>query len=265
MSAGGAVVPLAEMVQLKGELRQGSLVFGKVAPASQVSLNGRPLPLSADGDFVFGLDRDAVSGDVLEIRHASGLLQTRVLEVAARQYAIQQVNGVPADIQSMQKSEATWLRIRDEVAAAQAARQIVSQLSACRQDFVWPLIGPVTGVFGSQRVYNGAPGTPHYGVDIAAPTGTPVQAPADGVVTLADDDMYYSGGTLIIDHGFGVSSSFIHLSKILVKVGAVVRQGDDIALVGATGRASGPHLDWRMNWLDRRIDPQLLVPAMPGQ
>jgi murein DD-endopeptidase MepM/ murein hydrolase activator NlpD len=117
-------------------------------------------------------------------------------------------------------------------------------------------------VYGSQRVLNGKPGRPHFGVDIAAPVGTLVHAPADGIVTLTDDDMFFSGGTLIVDHGHGLSSTFIHLSAILVKNGARVRQGDVIAKVGATGRASGPHLDWRMNLLKSRLDPQLLVDPM---
>jgi murein DD-endopeptidase MepM/ murein hydrolase activator NlpD len=175
------------------------------------------------------------------------------------------VNGISAEIQSDQKSPETWERIRQEQVAVDAARAQLLPITAFRQTFRWPAIGPVSGVFGSQRVYNGEPGRPHYGVDVAVPTGTRVYAPADGIVTLARKDMYYSGGTIILDHGFGLSSSFLHLSKVLVKVGDVIKQGDVLAETGATGRASGPHLDWRMNWLDRRVDAQLLVPAMPDQ
>jgi len=131
--------------------------------------------------------------------------------------------------------------------------------------FQWPLIGPITGVYGSQRVYNGVPGRPHYGIDIAAPMGAPVSTPAPGIVTLVHQDMFYSGGTLIIDHGYGVSSTMIHLSKVIAKVGDQVVPGDIVAEVGAGGRATGPHLDWRMNWMQQRIDPQLLVPPMPAQ
>ncbi|MGY0583956.1 MAG: M23 family metallopeptidase, partial [Paraglaciecola chathamensis] len=128
------------------------------------------------------------------------------------------------------------------------------------QDFIWPAQGPISGVYGSQRVLNGQPKRPHYGVDVAAPTGTPVYAPADGVVTLFVPDMYYSGGTMIIDHGLGVSSTFLHLSKGLVQVGDNVKQGQLVAEIGATGRVTGAHLDWRMNWMNVRIDPALLVP-----
>lgn len=138
-----------------------------------------------------------------------------------------------------------------------------------RQDFLntyrWPLIGPITGVFGSQRVYNGTPGRPHYGVDVARPVGATVIAPNSGVVTLVHNDMFYSGGTLIIDHGQGISSTFIHLSKILVAPGQEVETGQPIAEVGATGRATGPHLDWRMNWHGQRLDPALLVGPMPSE
>ena len=125
------------------------------------------------------------------------------------------------------------------------------------------VVGRISGVYGSQRVLNGNPGRPHYGLDIAAPTGSPVYAPASGIVTLAHNDMYFSGGTLILDHGHGLSSSFLHLSEILVEAGTRVKKGDLIARIGATGRASGPHLDWRMNWLDRRVDPRPLVEGKP--
>ena len=131
------------------------------------------------------------------------------------------------------------------------------------EPFAWPARGRISGVYGSQRILNGEPRRPHFGLDIAAPTGTPVYAPADGIVTLAYDDMYFSGGTLIVDHGHGLSSSFLHLSEVLVEAGMQVKKGDLIARIGATGRASGPHLDWRMNWLDRRVDPQLLVKDLP--
>ncbi|MGD2008216.1 MAG: M23 family metallopeptidase, partial [Cellvibrionales bacterium] len=136
-------------------------------------------------------------------------------------------------------------------------------LLAVRAGLDWPAEGRISGVYGSQRFYNGTPGSPHYGVDVAVPTGHPVLAPGPGVITLAEPDLFYSGGTVILDHGYGLSSSFLHMSKLHVAVGDEVQPGDLIGEVGATGRATGPHLDWRMSWLDQRIDPQLLVPAMP--
>ena len=122
-------------------------------------------------------------------------------------------------------------------------------------------MGPISGVYGSQRVYNGVPGTPHYGIDVAVPTGTAIVAPASGQIIMVHDNMFYSGGTIMLDHGHGVSSSFLHLSKTSVEVGDWVEQGDPIGEVGATGRVTGPHLDWRMNWGDSRIDPELLLRA----
>ena len=146
------------------------------------------------------------------------------------------------------------------VSSARSRREPVTGYA---NGFTWPAHGRISGVYGSQRVLNGEPRRPHFGLDIAAPTGSPVYAPADGVITLAHSDMYYSGGTLILDHGQGLSSTFLHLSKILVETGTPIKQGDLIAEIGSTGRASGPHLDWRMNWLNRRVDPQLLMNGSP--
>ena len=154
-------------------------------------------------------------------------------------------------------------RIARDSKAVKQARAKITDHEWFVGGFIRPLEGPITGVYGSQRIYNGIPKQPHYGIDYAAPEGAKVRAPAGGVVTLVHDNMYFSGGTLIIDHGHGLSSTFLHLSKILVKPGSYVRRGMDLAEVGATGRATGPHLDWRMNWRDVRIDPQLVLGALP--
>ena len=249
-------------VVLNGDLVQGAMVIGQAPPGSQVNLNGEALKLSVEGDFVFGLDRDARSGDMLQVVFPDGQFWQRELVIASRNYNIQYVNGIDEKIQSKQKSKETWERIKNENLVVKEARSDHFEQLFFKQAFKWPLIGPITGVFGSQRVYNGEPGRPHYGVDIAAPVGTEVYAPADGTITLAHDDMYYSGGTIIMDHGYGISSSFLHLSEVLVKVGDEIKQGDLIARVGKSGRSSGSHLDWRMNWYDRRIDPELIVPPM---
>jgi murein DD-endopeptidase MepM/ murein hydrolase activator NlpD len=155
-------------------------------------------------------------------------------------------------------------REREKVRAAKAKRiETPGFLRAVREGLSWPAKGRISGVYGSQRFYNGNPGNPHYGVDIARPTGTPVYSPGPGLVTLAEPDLFYSGGTVILDHGYGLSSSFLHMSRIDVAVGDVLEVGDLIGAIGATGRATGPHLDWRMSWFNQRIDPQLLVPPMP--
>jgi murein DD-endopeptidase MepM/ murein hydrolase activator NlpD len=163
--------------------------------------------------------------------------------------------------------EEQLVRIRKErqLVRAAKARRIENEghLKAVLSGLSWPATGRISGVYGSQRFYNGTPGNPHYGVDVARPTGTPVHAPGPGVVTLAEPDLFYSGGTIILDHGYGLSSSFLHMSQIDVRVGDVLETGDIMGAIGATGRATGPHLDWRMSWFNQRVDPQLLVPPMP--
>jgi murein DD-endopeptidase MepM/ murein hydrolase activator NlpD len=246
----------------QGQFIQGGVVVGQLDPQQVVAfkLNERELPISAQGQVVFGFDRDAKSGDVLGLRMADGRELTQVLEVQPREYQIQRIEGISKRIMNPVKQDLA--RIGKESQMVTVARKQQLLRSEFSQTFVWPAIGPITGVFGSQRVYNGQPRRPHYGVDVAGPIGAPVHAPAGGKVTLAHPDMFYSGGTVIVDHGHGLSSSFLHLSKLHVKVGDEVKQGQLIAEIGASGRVTGAHLDWRMNWFDRRVDAQLLVPAM---
>jgi murein DD-endopeptidase MepM/ murein hydrolase activator NlpD len=153
-------------------------------------------------------------------------------------------------------------RIRRENRMIKKVRAVDSATPHFLKGWIWPSKGRISGVYGSQRVLNGKPRRPHFGVDVAAPVGTPVVAPSDGVVTLVEKDLYYTGGTIIIDHGHGLSSAFLHMNDVTVKKGQAVKQGDRIGTIGKTGRATGPHLDWRINLFDARIDPQLLVPPM---
>jgi murein DD-endopeptidase MepM/ murein hydrolase activator NlpD len=245
---------------LDGELVQGALIIGRTEPGTTVTMDGERVRVSSEGVFLLGFGRDAPPNSHLEAVFPDGSKTRRDLDIAKRSYRIQRVDGLPP--RTVTPSKKDMARIRKEIAEVKKARN----RNDAREDFLtgfeWPLKGRISGVYGSQRVLNGKPGRPHFGVDIAAPVGTLVHAPADGIVTLTDDDMFFSGGTLIVDHGHGLSSTFIHLSAILVKNGARVRQGDVIAKVGATGRASGPHLDWRMNLLKSRLDPQLLVDPM---
>jgi murein DD-endopeptidase MepM/ murein hydrolase activator NlpD len=191
-----------------------------------------------------------------------GKSEQHVFVVKAREYNVQRVDGVPQE--TVEPSPEQVERSKKESALVAAARKDDLPLDFFTQKFQWPVQGPISGVYGSQRIYNGVPKAPHFGVDIARATGTLVRAPAGGVVTLAHSNMFFSGGTLIIDHGHGLSSTFIHLSKIFVKQGDAISQGQQIALVGQTGRASGPHLHWAMNWFATRVDPQLLVGEMPA-
>lgn len=252
-----------QALELDGPLVQGGMLLGKIAPGSRVLLDGQPVKLSQNGRFVIGFDRDAAATAKLSVEYSSGEAETRQLAIKPRDYKIQRIEGIAESI--MNPSQEKLKRIRSEAALVRTAREQQLDRLDFTASFQWPLIGPISGVFGSQRVYNGVPKRPHYGVDVAAPVGTPVTTPAPGVVTLVHQDMFYSGGTLIIDHGHGLSSTMIHLSKVLVEEGDEVVPGDIVAQVGAGGRATGPHLDWRMNWNKARIDPQLLVGAMPAK
>lgn len=247
-------------LEIHGEWRQGQLLIGRVEPGSKVQFLNRELRVDEDGTFVLGLGRDAPERVQLLVNR-DGEQQHHEFEVQQRQYNIQRIEGVPQRTVTPPPEELERIQ-RDNALTRQARRQDLPRRDFL-QEFQWPTIGRITGVYGSQRFYNGEPRQPHFGVDVAAPQGTPVRAPVDGVVTLVHEDMFYSGGTLIVDHGHGVSSTFLHLSRILVAEGDVVTQGDLIAEVGASGRATGPHLDWRINWFNERLDPQLLVGPMP--
>lgn len=246
---------------LSGEPAPGALLVGKTLPGATVTLEGEALRINADGYFVFGFGRDDVGERNLRIRHGEDVEEWE-LSLAERSWDIQHVEGVPQE--TVTPPESRLQRIREEAGQVYQARQEDTQLDGFLQPFQWPVEGRITGVFGSQRVFNGEPRRPHYGVDIAAPTGTEVLAPADAVVSMAHDDMFFSGGTLILDHGMGVSSSYLHLSEILVAEGESVRQGDIIAKVGATGRATGPHLCWRINWYQERLDPMMVAGEPAG-
>lgn len=249
-------------LELDGTWQQGAVIVGRVADGVRVEFAERELLITENGQFVIGLGRDAESRATLTTIAADGVREEHIFEVAPREYNIQRVTGVPQ--RTVEPSPEQVERSRREAQLVAKARNVQLSTTDFAQKFQWPLTGRISGAYGSQRFYNGKPGSPHYGLDIAAPVGTEVRAPAGGVVTLVHPDMFFSGGTLIVDHGHGLSSTFIHLHKILVKQGDRVEQGQKIAQVGATGRATGPHLDWRMNWFDQRVDPQLLVGEMPG-
>jgi len=252
--------PLAAL-ELNGEAVQGGLIFGQAEPGSAVRLDGRDIMISESGRFVIGFGRDESGTRVLSINEPDGVEETIELTVAARDYRIERVDGLPP--KTVTPDPESLERIRRDAALVRSARALRDQRTDYAAGFAWPARGRISGVYGSQRVLNGEPRRPHFGVDVAAPTGTPVLAPAPGIVTLAEPDLYYSGGTLVLDHGQGLSSSFLHLSALHVAVGDRVETGELIAEIGATGRATGPHLDWRMNWLDKRVDPQLLVEGEP--
>ncbi|ABV36423.1 peptidase M23B [Shewanella sediminis HAW-EB3] len=251
---------VSAQVQLTGQMEQGALIRGQVTPGTTASLNGEALKVTPQGAFAFGFSRDAELKQELRLVYPDGLTQIKPLSILAKEYKIDRLTGISKKI--MKPDPKAQARAAKDSKQVKAARAQFSDKTAFSQDFIWPLTGRISGVYGSQRVYNGKPGNPHYGVDVAAKTGTVVVAPADGKISLSVPDMFYSGGTIILDHGYGVSSSFLHLSKLYVKEGQEIKQGQPIAEVGATGRVTGPHLDWRVNWYQMRLDPVTIVPSM---
>lgn len=256
-----SVVASAGELRLEGKFVQGGLVTGRTEPGSRVTFNDRRVRVSDGGVFLLGFGRDAPPEASLEVTFPDGSTVSRRLDVAAREYRIQRIDGLPP--RKVTPTAEDLKRIRKEAAAVRAARERDAPRTDFLDGFRWPAVGRISGVYGSQRILNGEPRRPHFGVDVAAAAGTPVVAPAGGVVSFVHPDMFFSGGTLIIDHGHGLSSSFLHLSEVLVSEGQRVEKGELIARIGATGRVTGAHLDWRMNLFDARIDPQLLVGAMP--
>jgi len=251
----------AQAFTLEGHPVQGGMVIGKVDPATRVRFHGKRVQVSPQGLFVIGFSRDAKPEAVIELRSPAGKIEKHAVHIKKRSYKIQRINGLPPD--KVTPSTAELVRIRRENALVKKARRRDDPRIDFTETFIWPVTGRISGVYGSQRILNGKPRRPHLGVDIAVPVGTPVKAAADGVVSLACDNMFFSGSTLIIDHGHGVSTNYQHLHKFLVKPGQRVHQGEVIALSGASGRVTGPHLHWGMNWFETRLDPSLMVPPMP--
>ncbi len=248
-------------LELNGEAIQGGLIFGLTQPGNQVFLGETEVMVSGEGKFLIGFGRNETGEYLLRVNGGQDGGEVVTLNVIPREYNIEKVDGLPP--KTVTPDPAAAKRIAEEGAMVSSARSRRDSRTDYAQGFAWPAQGRISGVYGSQRILNGEPRRPHYGLDIAAPAGSPVYAPAAGIVTLNHPDMYFSGGTLILDHGQGLSSTFLHLSKTLVEAGTTVQQGDLIAEIGSTGRASGPHLDWRMNWLNRRVDPQLLMKGAP--
>lgn len=244
-------------INLSGEITQGSLIVGKAAPGSEVTLNDQALKVSEQGDYAFGFGRDDESEYVLIVKELDGSIHKKTLSPKKREYNIQRIEGIKQSI--MNPNPKAIERAKKDSKQVREARAISSDLTAFAKGFIKPIDGVVTGVYGSQRVYNGVPKRPHFGIDYAGNKGDPVKAPADGTVVLWVPDMFYSGGTMIIDHGHGISSTFLHLSDSHVKTGDTVKQGQVVAAVGSTGRSTGPHLDWRINWHGVRLDPQLAL------
>ena len=248
---------------------QGGIVRGKLPIASQLSLLGDPadaadralsiraVRVGPKGDFVFGIGRDNGGPVRLHLEQPDGTTCDVSVAVTPREWKLERVDGVPES--TVEPPPEIAARIEREQADVARARERDDDRDDFSVAFSWPLSGRISGVYGSQRIYNGKPKSPHSGLDVAVPKGRPVLAPAAGIITFAKPDLYLTGGTVLVDHGHGLSSSFLHLSRLDVVVGQRVEQGQAIGLVGATGRATGPHMHWGMNWFGVRVDPQLLV------
>ncbi len=249
-------------LDVPSEADQGSLVVGRTENAARVKLGERMLRVDSEGRFVFGIGRDEPGPIKLQVSDSRGGVRLVEMKVNPRVWPTERVNGVAQE--TVTPTPAKAARIAREQAAVALARQRDDARSDFATSFQWPIKGRISGVFGSQRIYNGEPRSPHSGLDVAAASGTILRAPAAGLVTFAEPDLYLTGGTLLIDHGHGVSSVFLHLSRIDVEIGQRVASGQALGAVGATGRASGPHMHWGLNWFDVRLDPSLL-PGIKAQ
>ena len=249
-------------VALNGKFTQGALLRGQAPAGAKVTLNGETVQTNKDGKFVVGFEREAPLQQTLIVELADGNKWQRDITLGKREYNIQRIEGLEQKMVTP-PAEVT-ARIKQDNINVANARSGNTDLDALFTRFEWPAKGVISGVYGSQRILNGVPKWPHYGLDIANETGTPVYAPVDGVVTMADD-LYYSGNTLILDHGMCVFSTFLHMDTITVEVGETVKQGEQIGTIGSTGRSTGPHLDWRINLGNTRLDPQTIISGSPEE
>ena len=241
-------------VEFDGKFVQGHFIIGKTDPNSKIKIDKKQVKVSKDGYFVFGLSRDR-KYDVVITVEKNGNKKKIIKKVQKRKYKIQRIDGL--EEKKVTPPEEVYARIKKENKLIAKARNIDSDLDYFKDGLIIPVEDAIiTGVYGSQRILNGKPKWPHYGIDFAQKKGTPIKAMLDGIATLVENDLYYTGGTLIFDHGHGISTLYMHMEKIFVKVGEKVKQGEIIGTVGSTGRSTGPHLDVRLNWFQTRLDPQ---------
>ena len=243
-------------IEFIGNFSQGNFILGKTEPNTKIIINKTEVRVSEDGYFVFGIDRDR-KYDLVITKIINGKKEKIIKKILKRKYKIQRIDGLPEN--KVTPPESVYKRIKAENNRIGEARAINSELNFFKDKFIMPVEGIITGVYGSQRILNGKPKWPHYGIDIAAKQGTEIISSATGVVTMAQDDLYYTGGTIIMDHGHGISTIYSHLENVLVSVGDKINQGDVIGTVGSTGRSTGPHLDFRINWFQTRLDPMSVL------
>ena len=248
---------ISHAVEFLGNFKQGSFILGKTDPNSKVFIDDRKVRVSNDGYFAFGLDRDRKNNVLIKIINKK---ETKLIEkkVFKRKYKIQRIDGLPP--KQVTPPPEVFERIKKDNILIGKARAIDSKLVFFKDKFIYPIDKYIiTGVYGSQRILNGKPRRPHYGIDFHAPEGTPVKSMMDGVVTLVENDMYFTGGTIIFDHGHGISTLYMHMKDINVKKGQKVKKGEIVGTLGQSGRATGPHLDIRLNWFDVKLDPATIL------
>ncbi len=243
-------------VEFKGKFIQGHYIVGVTDPSSKIIIDKKNVKVSEDGYFVFGIDRDR-KFDLTITKINNGKKEKIIKKVLKRKYNIQRIDGLEES--KVTPPESVYKRIKKENNKIGEARAINSDLPFFKNKFIMPVEGIISGVYGSQRILNGKPRWPHYGIDIAAKKGTMIKSSGSGVVTMAEDDLYYTGGTIIMDHGHGISTIYSHLETVLVSVGDKINKGDLIGTVGSTGRSTGPHLDFRVNWFQTRLDPMSIL------
>jgi murein DD-endopeptidase MepM/ murein hydrolase activator NlpD len=243
-------------VEFQGKFIQGHFILGKTDPNAKIIVGKKEVKVSKDGFFVFGIDRDR-KFDLTFTKILDDKKSKITKKVLKRKYNIQRIDGLEES--KVTPPESVYKRIKKENNAIGEARAINSNLNFFKDKFIMPVEGIISGVYGSQRILNGKPKWPHYGIDIAAKQGTMIKSSGTGVVTMAEDDLYYTGGTIIMDHGHGISTIYSHLENTLVSVGDQINQGDVIGTVGSTGRSTGPHLDFRINWFQTRLDPMSVL------
>jgi len=243
-------------VEFQGKFIQGHFILGKTDPNAKIIVGKKEVKVSKDGFFVFGIDRDR-KFDLTFTKILDDKKSKITKKVLKREYNIQRIDGLEES--KVTPPESVYKRIKKENNAIGEARAINSNLNFFKDKFIMPVEGIISGVYGSQRILNGKPKWPHYGIDIAAKQGTMIKSSGTGVVTMAEDDLYYTGGTIIMDHGHGISTIYSHLENTLVSVGDQINQGDVIGTVGSTGRSTGPHLDFRINWFQTRLDPMSVL------
>ena len=246
-------------IEFKGKFLQGHYIIGITDPSAKIIIDKKDVKVSNDGYFVFGIDRDR-KFDLTITKIINGKKEKIIKKVLKRKYNIQRIDGLEES--KVTPPESVYKRIREENNKIGEARAINSDLPFFKNQFIMPVKGIISGVYGSQRILNGKPKWPHYGIDIAAKQGTKIKSSATGIVTMAEPDLYYTGGTIIMDHGHGISTIYSHLATLNVNVGDEILQGDIIGTVGSTGRSTGPHLDFRINWFQTRLDPMSVLPSL---